>query len=325
MMHVPTAKMLSTLLLNLYEATRTPVVQEFQDRALAEIARIVPFDGSIWGIGTISPDRTVVKGAHVSNFGQEAVDILNREDARNIVGKALRAKPGVAHIFSSSEVFKDPQTEALWSELGGVKEVLCHGAIDDRAGLISFLAIARRSGGRSFTDDDARWIEVLAPHLEATLQICRVSELQQRKAYAGTLHTRSAVCDATGVLHVAEPGFASLLQEGWPRWQGPCLPQDLTALASSVGEQDLERGNITVSVSGVAHQRIIVVTRKMPVDFLTQQERIVAEAYAEGQSYKEVARLLGRSPATVRHHLRSVYAKLGVKDKGELAHTLFER
>jgi DNA-binding CsgD family transcriptional regulator len=42
-------------------------------------------------------------------------------------------------------------------------------------------------------------------------------------------------------------------------------------------------------------------------------------AFARGSSYKEVARDLGLAPATVRHHLRQVYAKLHIQDKGAIA------
>ena len=323
MLHVPTATALGNVLLKLYEAARTPAVDEFQEKALKAISELVPFDASVWGIGTISPKHTNIKGAHLWNFGEEAVELLNREDPRNIVGKAMREQPGVAHIFSSRDVFVDPQTRYIWESLGGIREVLCHGAIDFKAGLMSFLAIARRSDKHPFTPTEGRWIEILAPHLEATLQICRVSELQQQKLDLASHHTRSAVSDARGVLHVAEPGFAELLQEGWPQWRGPHLPTELVEFASSRRKPELRRGNITISVSGVAQQLIITVARRSPIDILSTQERAAAEAYAQGHSYKEVARLLQRSPATVRHHLRSVYAKLGVRDKGALAHIIF--
>jgi len=54
-------------------------------------------------------------------------------------------------------------------------------------------------------------------------------------------------------------------------------------------------------------------------DPLSSREREVATAYATGQSYKEIARGLGLSPATVRTHLRTVYRKLGVTSKIELS------
>lgn len=55
---------------------------------------------------------------------------------------------------------------------------------------------------------------------------------------------------------------------------------------------------------------------------LTNREKEVAEAYASGQSYKEIARALGVSPTTVRTHLRTVYSKLGVTSKIQLARFL---
>ena len=55
---------------------------------------------------------------------------------------------------------------------------------------------------------------------------------------------------------------------------------------------------------------------------LSNREQEVAEAYATGQSYKEIARTLGVSPTTVRTHLRTVYSKLGVTSKIQLARFL---
>ena len=55
---------------------------------------------------------------------------------------------------------------------------------------------------------------------------------------------------------------------------------------------------------------------------LSKRELEVASAYASGESYKEIARTLGLSPTTVRTHLRTVYTKLGVTSKIELARFL---
>jgi DNA-binding NarL/FixJ family response regulator len=55
---------------------------------------------------------------------------------------------------------------------------------------------------------------------------------------------------------------------------------------------------------------------------LPPRERSVAMLYAQGHSYKGIARLLGLSPATVRTYLRSVYLQLGVRNKIELGGAL---
>jgi DNA-binding CsgD family transcriptional regulator len=55
---------------------------------------------------------------------------------------------------------------------------------------------------------------------------------------------------------------------------------------------------------------------------LTPTERRVAGLVAQGRSNREVADLLFLSAKTVAAHLSSVYAKLGVRSRTELAHRL---
>jgi DNA-binding CsgD family transcriptional regulator len=55
------------------------------------------------------------------------------------------------------------------------------------------------------------------------------------------------------------------------------------------------------------------------IDELTPQELQVARFVAEGLSNKEVAAQLFLSPRTIDHHLRSVFAKLGITSRGKLS------
>lgn len=59
-------------------------------------------------------------------------------------------------------------------------------------------------------------------------------------------------------------------------------------------------------------------------ELLSKRELEVAAAYAEGLSYKEIARDLGVSPTTIRSHLRTVYGKLGVTSKIALSQALID-
>ena len=54
------------------------------------------------------------------------------------------------------------------------------------------------------------------------------------------------------------------------------------------------------------------------LDDLTSRERQIADAYASGQSYKEIAEELGIAPGTVRTHINTIYRKIGVSSKIEL-------
>lgn len=57
---------------------------------------------------------------------------------------------------------------------------------------------------------------------------------------------------------------------------------------------------------------------------LSKREITVAEHYADGQTYKEIARDLGISPATIRNHLASIYRKFEINNKAQLVHRLAE-
>ena len=58
---------------------------------------------------------------------------------------------------------------------------------------------------------------------------------------------------------------------------------------------------------------------------LSERELTVAERYATGETYKEIAGKLHIAPATVRNHLAAVYRKLEVKNKPELIRALSAR
>lgn len=55
---------------------------------------------------------------------------------------------------------------------------------------------------------------------------------------------------------------------------------------------------------------------------LTPTERRIAELVAEGRSNKEVAAAQHVTPRTVEGHLTSIYGKLGVHSRTELARLL---
>jgi DNA-binding NarL/FixJ family response regulator len=58
------------------------------------------------------------------------------------------------------------------------------------------------------------------------------------------------------------------------------------------------------------------------VDSLTPSERRVAEMAAEGPTNREIAQALFVTPKTVEVHLSSVYRKLGISSRAQLADAL---
>jgi DNA-binding CsgD family transcriptional regulator len=125
-----------------------------------------------------------------------------------------------------------------------------------------------------------------------------------------------AVCSPLGVLQFAEPEFARLMQLEWPDWPGGSLPEALLQ-APAGGPLTGRQASFHLQVTDAA--LVVKAQPRSPLDRLSPGERRVAELFGAGRTYKSVARELRLSPNTVRHYLRQAYAKLNIRNKGEIA------
>jgi DNA-binding CsgD family transcriptional regulator len=110
----------------------------------------------------------------------------------------------------------------------------------------------------------------------------------------------------------------------WPDWDGNKLPNYLHELIGQPGQHILVDRNLVVTCEaapglnnmGLRKFTLRPLTR---FDLLTHREREVATALAAGKSHKEAARLLGVAPATIRNQTQSIYVKLKVDNRANLA------
>ena len=131
-----------------------------------------------------------------------------------------------------------------------------------------------------------------------------------------------ALCDRQGPVHHSSTDFNSLLCSEWPGWGGRRLPGHvLSQLLRERGSH--YRGKIIRLDARAAGDFLSLRARRISnVDHLSPRELEVARLFGKGCSHKEIARELNISPATVRHHLSGIYARLGVHDKAQLAHMM---
>lgn len=313
---------LSPLLLALCRAAQQPDIAAFQADALALLRERVPFDAGLWGAGIDSDAR--LHQVHTWQVDARILDRINQDVEHNVVPLRCCAQPGVAHVFDSDTLRAHPSAAWVPSELG-YEQLLAIVVIDATTGLLGSLGLLRRQAEPAFDASDCRWLELLMPHLLQMLNVAHLSHLQQVRSSSLPPLDRLAITDACGVVHLMEPGFAELLREQWPQWSGPCLPDSVLLDPKPVRTR--RKGTaaaLVVEVGEAAENLLVRVRRCSALDRLSPQERAVSTAYAQGNSHKEVARALGVTPATVRHHLRRVYAKLAVDDKAALAQRLTE-
>ncbi len=113
------------------------------------------------------------------------------------------------------------------------------------------------------------------------------------------------------------------------RYAGPCgrneIPESLRhmlAASKSPPETTLRKGPGQLCIRAVRHphtaQRILSLeerTRAVSEPILSDREREVFRWLEQGKTNAEIAIILGISGHTVRHHLESIFAKLGVENR----------
>ncbi|MFF0567794.1 LuxR C-terminal-related transcriptional regulator [Streptomyces sp. NPDC004041] len=139
---------------------------------------------------------------------------------------------------------------------------------------------------------DARYGEALAHHEQAGGEFERA---RTRLLYGLWLRRRRRTREARDPLRDALVGFQRCSARAWAdRAAG-----ELRAAGEPAGARPDPKGD--------------------PLAGLTPQQQRIARCVAEGDTNREVARRLSLSPRTVDHHLRNVFAALGIRSRTELA------
>lgn len=311
----------SGLLLELSRASRDLAMREFQAYAMARLRREFAFDSVIWAMETQMEDgRLIIHDLYSEGMPDDCCDLLNMCETKHLIATTCLSSTGTCFNFGPEQLHAGFR-EMMLGQRFGVMHALCTVSRSTIPQLLTFLALHRRDAASAFTEDERQLKQYLMPHLADMVQINRVMQIASLRANAPSSRTVLAMADEVGMLHAAEPGFGSLLHLEWPNWDGPILPKSALA-ALSAGRERYLGVSLVVDFQRVHEFTLVTVTRRTPADKLSPRERTVADTFANGESYKEVARHLGISPATVRHHLRVIYEKLGVTDKGELSKLL---
>jgi DNA-binding CsgD family transcriptional regulator len=311
------AEELSTLLLDLYAHCHEKPMSEFLPHALGKVRALLPFDSAWWAMTTMIGDKHDIHASYVQGLPEDMHTLWLSIQDEDVIGHALmRQHPGKTLNFTPQQVDSTPGSRWL-AHRTGFRHVLCTQMHNATIGQQTFLALSRHDDAHSFSEDERHFKELLMPHLHAMINMNWVANLRQMSATGSDRRNAMAIVDKYGAVHALEPGFTALLKNEWPDWDGPCVPQPiLQAILRKEGT--FAGAHINAALSWQDALVLLELKPRSPLELLTIRERTVVEAFAAGESYKEVARTLGMAPATVRHHLRSAYAKLNVTNKAEI-------
>jgi DNA-binding CsgD family transcriptional regulator len=306
------------LVLKLYRGSRSVPASDFQDAALEAVKQEVPFSSAIWGRAGMEEGVAQIYSVHLHGLPPESLESYARFKDRDVVGAMAMRELGRTIRTSAHEVVTDREMLEQHVRRFGLEHALTTCIADPHTLLLSFITLFRPQGDPPFSEAERGAIEALAPHL---VESCHQSRLMQL-AHGGVRGTgalrHTAACDSDYVLIAAQPAFLELARREWPQWNAPRLPQPVReALRGARGRHVGER--VTLTFDRVSDLYWMNVRDKAALDTLGRRQLEIARLCAKGQTYKEIAKGLSLAPATVRNHLETIYRKLDIGSRAELA------
>ncbi|WP_375741364.1 LuxR C-terminal-related transcriptional regulator [Pseudomonas boanensis] len=303
----------SNTTLELQRLARDRSIERFHALALARVQQLLPFDRAWWGRAAMIDGMPEEHSSHLFNLPPHYLDDWQSIRHDDITVPLVNAAPGKSVIVDCAN--STPGLKWL-GERHEIGEFLCVIHVDPQTQLSDHLTLYRAPAAKPFTTLDQLLLDNLMQHLTAAVSANQIRTLvAKRESLSNPRNLALAVCDSRGTLHCAERGFVDLLLTEWPDWTGPQMPE-------TVSRDGYQGARVQLEVSAVGDLFLLAARSQSPLQQLSARENDVAQRFGEGKTYKEIARDLGLAPNTVRHHIRTIYSKLGVKDKASIAHLL---
>lgn len=325
----------------------------FSTEASDALSRVVPFDRSCWH--TVDPGTVLFTGSLNQNVGCSGSWLAEHEYAVEDVNKWwFLARSGRRAGASSLATHGDLSRSARHRshEAVGIEDELRASFLVDGTywGAAGFL---RDVGQPWFTEDDVRFLVSLSQPL---------AEGFRRALLIASIPTDEPSQDGPGVVVFDDDGRAESISPAAERWidqlvevPPPSDPsesktvqvvaararalaagQDPLALAARCRAQTRSGSWLllygTRLSGGVEGRTAVIIQPAASSDVaplvalaygLSDRECQVARLCMQGRSTKQMAQSLGVSPYTVQDHLKSIFAKTGVRSRGELVGQVF--
>lgn len=299
----------------LYRWALSVPISEYRAWALREWAQVVPHDFALWGTGLLSLwkfNTVTLTGGLAESFPRTLEETRAMNPILGPILQNLDTPIDMRSVMPDESFFQSEFYRRTFLPYG-ITRILSTAHLDQRSGLYSLVTLYRKDPDAVFSDADKERQKRIAYHLYNAashayfLHLARDHERPNGSA--------AAVVDRLGMFHEIQPRFLDMLDQHFPERASDTLPFELPA-----GDQPvLITPKLCVRAEPLGDVFLVYLWPAGPLDRLTQREREIVYAVAQGLSFKQAAKKIGVAPSTVANHLYRVYRKLGVYSRTELA------
>lgn len=309
------------LAFQLYRAAQDMPLEDFEALALSVLKALIPFCAAVWLAARYERGRLTLLRSHLQGLPREALPLLVRPDGPFCQAAAIAAgAPRRAHGLHVPSLCRDGQADAA-SELARRHHLERQLLIADAAASSSpgnWLALYRSDTDPPFDERDYRVLALSMPHMSQALAINRRLHLGSGPAESPRNVSVQAVVRADGKLIHCGERLRQALRTRYPAWEGTALPDELIGKLRRNDAIELS-SDARLCVSRMGAAVLLVLQEVPPTGRLSARELEVAQLFGAGASYKQIARQVSISPATVRNVVQNTYRKLKINNKAQLA------
>lgn len=286
--------------------------------AVQDLSETIGFDAAWYGWANLRADGVEVYANATLNLPEGFFEYWQTMADQDLLASHMIANPGQTAIYDRGQRLQNDGMVSL-SDKFGLRRITT--AMNGHYGTYaSFYISSYRMGdhARQWSEEERDYLQCAVDQLSAAMKLTNGSPNQPTQPGTVTI-----LASENGIGLLGLPALREQFGEIWPKWTGGHLPEQLARLIGTPGQHILPDRDLVVTVENALKfrgmgLRRLTLRRLQRFDLLTSREREVARALAHGKSHKEVARLLGLAPATVRNQTQAIYGKLQIDNRSAL-------
>lgn len=311
------ARNISEVLLSLYELSPAEPIRTFNERVLSLLHRYIDFESAWLGQASRTQSGPNVHMCHLHNLGPGFLE--GYEEIKGSDPLAQLERRGAIDNRAFAMALQNKHIPPQVRDFGSTQNIafILFAAHPSKVpSRVTHLSLFRGYDHDSYGPTDLLVLQYVIKHVANVLENNRLYWI--RAFLESSRYEAVAIFDKSGVLLHAEGPISQIASSEWPEWNGIALPVIAGFRSTEESSGSWAGRCLTIDWRKVEDAFLVGVEALGSIHRLSPRELTIAKIFGEGNTYKQVARQLGISPATVRHHLRQAYGKLAISSKGEL-------